>query len=404
MEDAPMERQLSKKSTQNDERDPTYFSYYAQFVHQQNMLNDSIRTSLYQTAILSNSSSLFMGKTVMDLGAGSGILSYFAVKAGAEQVYAIEASGMADKIQKIMDHVGVTNDWLKGKLTVIKSKIEDVERLPKVDTLISEPIGVLLVHERMIESYIVARDRFLKPGGAMVPSMGTIYVAPFSDANLWSQTMAKVRFWEQQDFYGVDFSPLAKDAKDEVFGQPIVGGFDARILLSPAHAHAVDFRTVTKEEIQDIIIPFTWVAQYTGLIHGIGAWFDINLGGYILSTAPHAEKTHWHQVRMMLKEPLAVNAFETIRGWIRMVANPMRSYDIKAEIVTGNTILSDPKRDMEYFNRNQTNNFSKRTGEWALHEQTYYFDQPPPEHVAKPEYAGLYQPDSGNSQLDALFE
>jgi histone-arginine methyltransferase CARM1 len=31
--------------------------------------------------------------------------------------------------------------------------------------------------------------------------------------------MAKVRFWEQRDFYGVDFSPLARDAKDEVFGQ-----------------------------------------------------------------------------------------------------------------------------------------------------------------------------------------
>ena len=88
------------------------------------------------------------------------------------------------------------------------------------------------------ESYIYARDRFLKPGGAMVPSMGSIYVAPFSDANLWSQTMAKVRFWEQSDFYGIDFSPLAKDAKEEIFGQPIVGGFDARILLSPAHAYS----------------------------------------------------------------------------------------------------------------------------------------------------------------------
>lgn len=132
-----------------------------------------------------------MNKTVMDLGAGSGILSYFAVKAGAEKVYAVEASGMADKIQKMVDHAGVANTWLKGKIDVVKSKIEDVNNLPKVDTLISEPIGVLMVHERMLESYIIARDRFLKPGGAMIPSVGSIYVAPFSDANLWSQTMAK---------------------------------------------------------------------------------------------------------------------------------------------------------------------------------------------------------------------
>lgn len=102
------------------------------------------------------------------------------------------------------------------KILINHRKIEDIKQLELVDTLVSEPIGVLLVHERMIESYIVARDRFLKPGGAMVPSMGTIYVAPFSDANLWTQTMQKVRFWEQQDFHGIDLSPLARDAK--VFG------------------------------------------------------------------------------------------------------------------------------------------------------------------------------------------
>ncbi|KAI8915910.1 S-adenosyl-L-methionine-dependent methyltransferase [Gorgonomyces haynaldii] len=392
------------EAEQDQERDPTYFSYYAQFVHQQNMLQDSVRTSLYQTAILSNAQQLFQNKSVMDLGAGSGILSYFAVKAGASMVYAVEASAMADKIQKLMDHTGVANQWLKGKLTVIKSKIEDCKSIALVDTLISEPIGVLLVHERMIESYIVARDRFLKPGGAMVPSMGTIYVAPVSDANLWAQTMAKVRFWEQQDFYGVDFSPLAKDAKEEIFGQPVVGGFDSRTLLSPASSFSVDFRTVTQDELKDILIPFTWVAQYTGLIHGIGCWFDINLGGYILSTAPHAEKTHWHQVRLLLKEPLAVNAFETVRGWMRMKANGMRSYDISAEMVAGTeALLQDPSMDIMMFDARQaTDGFTRRAGKWALHEQTYYFE-PYPETPMKPENYGLYAPEMTGTPLTALF-
>jgi histone-arginine methyltransferase CARM1 len=43
----------------------------------------------------------------------------------------------------------------------------------KVDIIISEPIGFLLVHERMLESYVVARDRFLKPNGLMMPTTGT---------------------------------------------------------------------------------------------------------------------------------------------------------------------------------------------------------------------------------------
>lgn len=32
--------------------------------------------------------------------------------------------------------------------------------------------GTLLVNERMLETYIIARDRFLKPGGKMFPGLG----------------------------------------------------------------------------------------------------------------------------------------------------------------------------------------------------------------------------------------
>lgn len=52
--------------------------------------------------------------------------------------------------------------------------------MTQVDVIISEPIGFLLVHERMLESYIVARDRFLKPGGLMMPTTGSIVLAPMT--------------------------------------------------------------------------------------------------------------------------------------------------------------------------------------------------------------------------------
>lgn len=34
----------------------------------------------------------------------------------------------------------------------------------------------------VLESYLIARERFLKPGGLMMPTTGTLHVAPFSDA------------------------------------------------------------------------------------------------------------------------------------------------------------------------------------------------------------------------------
>lgn len=71
-----------------------YFHYYGMLQHQQNMLQDYVRTGTYYAAILDNRID-FEGQAVCDVGAGSGILSMFAAQAGARVVYAVEASGMA---------------------------------------------------------------------------------------------------------------------------------------------------------------------------------------------------------------------------------------------------------------------------------------------------------------------
>jgi hypothetical protein len=59
----------------------------------------------------------------------------------------------------------------RHRLQVCHSKVEELS-LPagtKVDVLVSEPMGTLLVNERMLETYLYARDKFLKPGGKMFP-------------------------------------------------------------------------------------------------------------------------------------------------------------------------------------------------------------------------------------------
>ena len=60
-----------------------YFQFYGYLSQQQNMMQDYIRTSTYQKAIISNMAD-FRDKVVLDVGAGSGILSFFAQQAGAK--------------------------------------------------------------------------------------------------------------------------------------------------------------------------------------------------------------------------------------------------------------------------------------------------------------------------------
>ncbi|VEL12150.1 unnamed protein product [Protopolystoma xenopodis] len=119
------------------------------------MMQDYIRTSTYQRAILANSIVDFRDKVVLDVGAGSGILSFFAVQAGARRVYAVEASSMARHCSVL-----VQANKMAGRIVVINGKIEEIELPEPVDVIISEPMGYMLYNERMLESYVHARKFF----------------------------------------------------------------------------------------------------------------------------------------------------------------------------------------------------------------------------------------------------
>mmetsp|Transcript_2435 Transcript_2435/g.8175 ORF Transcript_2435/g.8175 Transcript_2435/m.8175 type:complete len:439 (-) Transcript_2435:160-1476(-) len=178
------------------DKDKMYFNDYSTLVQQQGMLQDQVRTSIYQFAILENAAD-FRGKRVLDVGAGTGILSFFAARAGAARVFAVEASGMARHAEQLAAANG-----LAGEVSVLNQRVEDVELDERVDILISEPLGIALVNERMLESYLVARDRLLKPGGKMYPDQAVLYAAPFTDAALYAEQQQKLHFWAQTSFYG----------------------------------------------------------------------------------------------------------------------------------------------------------------------------------------------------------
>ena len=116
---------------------------------------------------------------MLDIGAGTGILSMFAARAGAKHVYAIEFAEIALFAKEIIKKNG-----LEDKITVIKGKMEEIELpVPKVDIIISEWMGYFLLYESMLDSVLWARDKYLVKGVKMLPDRAQVFIAALEDGN-----------------------------------------------------------------------------------------------------------------------------------------------------------------------------------------------------------------------------
>src|SRR3954470_6397837 len=180
--------------------------HYQFLANQQHMLLDAQRTGAYHRGITHNRSD-FEGKAVLDVGAGSGILSLFAAQAGARKVYAVEGTPSAEYAKRL-----VAANGMQDRVEVVRARLDVLELPEKVDVIISEPWGFFLFHERMVEAFVLARDRFLKPGGRLFPGTARVFLAPFSDQELYSARTSALSFWSQANFYGVDLRAMASRA------------------------------------------------------------------------------------------------------------------------------------------------------------------------------------------------
>jgi len=311
-----------------------YFSSYEDLSVHELMLKDKPRTLAYMEYIEKNTN-FFKDKVVIDVGAGSGILSLFAAKAGAKKVYAIEASNLANLCRSIVHR----NNY-EDVIEVIHGRVEEVN-LPcdsKVDVLISEWMGFYLLHEAMLQSVIIARDRWLKTDGLMLPSAAAIYLCPVQMKEYYKENFM---FWCKA--YGCDLSPIAELVKQKAQAQPTVTRVEEKHLLAePELLTHLDLMYVEAEDIEEVIGCFNFRMLKHGICHGFACWFDCEFEspsaeGSIgtLSTAPRAPPTHWQQTVMFLPDAYFINEGDCLgcKFLLKQDRTERRRYNMSLELV-----------------------------------------------------------------------
>jgi protein arginine N-methyltransferase 1 len=64
----------------------------------------------------------------------------------------------------------------------VKGKLEDSELpIKQYDIIISEWMGYFLLYESMLDTVLLARDKYLKPGGLIFPDTATMFLAAIED-------------------------------------------------------------------------------------------------------------------------------------------------------------------------------------------------------------------------------
>jgi predicted RNA methylase len=187
-----------KRDTDNSDH---YFQAYSDLGVHEDMVRDFVRTNTYRKAI-EEYSKYFKNKVVLDVGAGTCILSIFCAKAGARKVYAVEASDIVYQAKKVIEE-----NSFQHVITTFHSKIEDIILPEKVDIIVSEWMGYFLLFENMLSSVIYARDHWLQEGGIILPGQAKIHVCAISADTLLEE---KLNFWDSTaKLYGVKMSSLA---------------------------------------------------------------------------------------------------------------------------------------------------------------------------------------------------
>jgi SAM-dependent methyltransferase len=239
------------------------------FAHEE-MLLDQIRCDAYREAIRCT---VKPGDVVVDLGAGTGLLSFFALQAGARHVYAIEMTRIADVAAELIEANG-----FRDRITLIRQTSTRARLPERCDVLVTETLSAFCFDtENIIEFVADARERFLKPGGRIVPESADTFLLPVSSESFGIGQL-------QSRLYDVDYRPFIKRS-------------------------AAEYRSLRASGKP--FVPFRVIAD--GRLDGFLGWFEARLcEGVTLSNSPYLPLTSWWQLYLPVAEQPHYRAGQTM--------------------------------------------------------------------------------------------
>lgn len=230
------------------------------------LLGDELRMAAFRAAI---DEVIYPGCTVLDLGAGTGILAEWALRAGARTVYGIELN--ESLLESAVERVAAAG--YSSRFRPVLGVSFDVNLFEPVDVIVSETMGNLADNEGFVDILKDARQRFLTAGGVMIPSRVESYLVPVAA----ERAHAEVQRADPRGGNGRD--NFVRQLRQRKARGPFDFYYDAIIptrshLSEPSLARQYMFKD---EETATYELQLTYRAQRTGLLTGFKGYFMATL-------------------------------------------------------------------------------------------------------------------------------
>ena len=264
------------------------------------MLEDRVRTSAFLAAL---DEVVRSEDVVLDIGTGTGVLAVGAARAGARQVYAIEATPLAQHARNV-----VRANGLDGRVTVVEGWSTRVALPERADLAVAEILGSDALEERVLPVLLDARARLLAPGARLIPSAIRIFGLPvfIPDERVSGFTFTHVNTERWSKWYGLDLGPLADYSARlrQRFTAEIEEARSWTTFSEPVLLAELDL-TVLETPSVDVVV--SGAATSSGKANAAILFFEAQLSpGVVLSTNPTLEPgvTSWGVPAWLQPEPV----------------------------------------------------------------------------------------------------
>ncbi|MHA1480119.1 MAG: 50S ribosomal protein L11 methyltransferase [Candidatus Thorarchaeota archaeon] len=238
---------------------------------------------------------------VVDIGAGSGILSLLSAKVGARKTTAVEIN----KESTLYAKQAARMNGLENKVDFFEGHFQDFIPTEKADVVVCEMLSSMMLIEQQVPAAKHAVKEVLREGGLLLPHKITIYSSLVQCDSVWNRFSV-----EELDFPRKP-QTVSRDEIIELSDLSILSKID--LLKIPD-----DFKI-------DVAIDYEIVED--GTLHGIVGMFEAELAEDIILNMEDG----WRELFLPLNQSLQVSINDVISLRVKYVPGELHSLSLHVE-------------------------------------------------------------------------